>query len=133
MKSSKKEKELLQVLKNKNLMNKQWVFFLVFSCFAIIVQFITSTQRFTWSDSEHFYSFGLCTKATNATVEDEAMIQIRKNSTDKFVIGRLDDVDLEGSDLYIRITFKKGDKYNNACGKAERNAVITIMCNTRNV
>ncbi len=61
------------------------------------------------------------------------MIQIRKNSTDKFVIGRLDDVDLEGSDLYIRITFKKGDKYNNACGKAERNAVITIMCNTRNV
>ena len=61
------------------------------------------------------------------------MIQINKKSNKPFIIGRLDDVDLEGSDLYIRITFKKGDNYGTVCNRTERNAVVTIMCNTQNV
>lgn len=47
-------------------------------------------------DNDHIYYFGVCTKADNADKADEAFIQINKKSKNKYVLGRLNDVDLEG-------------------------------------
>ena len=58
-------------------------------------QFIDSF-RFTWEDSDHRYFFGVCTKADQAKFDNEAFIQINKKSNRSVVIGRLEDVDLEG-------------------------------------
>ena len=52
--------------------------------------------RFTWEDSDHRYFFGVCTKADQAKFDNEAFIQINKKSNRSVVIGRLEDVDLEG-------------------------------------
>jgi len=109
-KSSDTEKKLLEALKNKKF----------------------TTKQFKFNDDEHYYSFGLCTKAQDANKTNEGMVQKNIKTNFTYIIGRLDDVDLEGTDQYIRLTYKKGDAYKNTCGKAERNAVVIIMCNTKN-
>ena len=52
--------------------------------------------RFTLEDRDHTYYFGVCTKSDNAKNADEAFIQINKKTKKQVVIGRLNDVDIEG-------------------------------------
>jgi hypothetical protein len=55
-------------------------------------------QSYTWSSpsDEHEYYFTVCSKAPKATEVNEGLIQINRNTSKHFVLGRLDDVDLEG-------------------------------------
>lgn len=90
------------------------------------------SKHFTVKDDEHVYDIGICSKATNDSAADVGVLQKNIKTTKTFIIGRLDDVDIEGSDQYIRIQYKNGDKYANACNKTSRTTVITIMCNSNN-
>lgn len=92
-------------------------------------------KQFTVEDKDHIYYFGVCTKAENADNVDEAFIQMNKKSKTKYVLGRLNDVDLEGfgtSSKGIRIQYKNGDNYGHVCNKAKRNAVVYFICNPNN-
>lgn len=53
-------------------------------------------KRFKTQDNEHEYHFGVCTKAENANNKSDGFIQINIEKKKQFVIGRLDDVDIEG-------------------------------------
>lgn len=89
-------------------------------------------KQLTIEDGDHEYFFGICTKADNALKSDEAFIQVNKKTKKQVVIGRLNDVDLEGTSQWIRIQFKNGDKYPHVCNQANRNAVVFILCNPDN-
>lgn len=92
-------------------------------------------KQFVWEDKDHMYYFGVCTKAANAQNVDEAFVQINKENKNQVVIGRLNDVDLEGfggQTEGIRIHYKNGDKYPNECNHANRNAVVYVLCNPYN-
>ncbi len=55
-------------------------------------------KKYSWKDTDgHDYYFGICTAAENSKETDEGLVQINRNTTNRFVIGRLDDVDLEGT------------------------------------
>ncbi|RNA23752.1 cation-dependent mannose-6-phosphate receptor [Brachionus plicatilis] len=92
-------------------------------------------KKFTWEDKEHKYFFSVCSKAENASLPNEAFIQVDKESNGKkqWVIGRLDDVDLEGTNEFVRLMYKNGDSYANACNKTERNAVIYLTCDSSKI
>lgn len=86
-------------------------------------------MNFTWEDDHHRYFFSICSQAKNAAFPDEGFIQIEKtNKSRQWVIGRLNDVDLEGFEDLIRLNYKNGDEYANSCNKSQRNAVIYIKC-----
>lgn len=92
-------------------------------------------KKFTWEDKDHRYYIGVCTQADNAKNINEAFIQVNKVTKKQVVLGRLDDVDLEGfgaDSKGIRVHYKHGDNYPNACNKAERNSVLYILCNPNN-
>jgi len=92
-------------------------------------------KQFQWEDRDHMYYFGVCTKANNAKEVNQAFVQINKKSRNQVVIGRLDDVDLEGFGIEsegIRIQYNNGDKYPHVCNQAQRKAVVYIICNTKN-
>lgn len=113
-------------------------------------------EKYTWEDPDaHTYYFGICTAAENSNANDEGLVQINRLNKNRFVIGRLDDVDLEGTgknrfgncftsclkniffnyilESVIRMVYKNGDNYANACNKAQRNAVIYFECDPSNV
>lgn len=91
-------------------------------------------KSYLWSSltDEHEYYFTVCGKAPKATDVNEGLIQINRNTSKHFVLGRLDDVDLEGilegNYKFIRLTYKNGDDYAGSCGKTSRNAIIYIFC-----
>lgn len=92
-------------------------------------------KQFKVEDLDHEYYFGVCTKANEAEKSDEAFIQVNKKSRKQVVIGRLNDVDLEGFGIEspgIRIQYKNGDRYPHVCNQAERNSVVYIICNPNN-
>lgn len=92
-------------------------------------------KKFQWEDKDHLYYFGVCTEAEHAKFVNEAFVQINKQTNVSIVLGRLDDVDIEGfgtESKGIRIFYKHGDKYKHACNKAERNSVLYILCNPNN-
>lgn len=92
-------------------------------------------KQFTWEDSDHMYYFGVCTQAANAKNVNEAFVQINKKSNNSVVLGRLDDVDIEGFGTEspgIRVHYMHGDTYPNSCNKAERASVVYILCNPNN-
>lgn len=92
-------------------------------------------KKFSWEDKDHLYYFGVCTEAEHAKNVNEAFVQINKQTNVQIVLGRLDDVDIEGfgtESKGIRIFYKHGDKYKHACNKAERNSVLYILCNPNN-
>lgn len=103
-KSSKREKELL----------------------AIIDQF--TGRNFTVDDKDHSYLFGVCVKAEPTGQADEGFVQINRNTLKTIVIGRLSDVDVEGTPYSIRMVYKNGDKYPNSCNRTSRSAVIYFIC-----
>ncbi len=51
---------------------------------------------YAYSDDEHQYYFTVCSKSEKADDVDQGFVQINKATKRKFVLGRLDDVDLEG-------------------------------------
>jgi hypothetical protein len=53
-------------------------------------------KKFTWEDKDHLYYFGVCTQADHAANVNEAFVQINKQTNVSLVLGRLDDVDIEG-------------------------------------
>ncbi len=109
--SSEYEIELLNELENLSLLNK----------------------RYTTSDSDHYYNFGICKKAQDSVNDDVGLIQINKEKGDKYIIGKLSNVEIEGNlkgnDKWIYITYRDGDKYHKICDKSPRQAKIMIMCN----
>jgi hypothetical protein len=94
---------------------------------------IQGTQYY-WNDTEHEYFFTMCgpSNISDTNVTDTGFIQRNIKSKQKFVLGRLDDVDLEGliddKVKFIRITYKNGDPYQNSCSKTARNAIVYIFC-----
>jgi len=55
-------------------------------------------EKYSWEDpDEHSYYFGICTAAEHSNETDEGLVQINRSNNNRFVIGRLDDVDLEGT------------------------------------
>lgn len=92
-------------------------------------------KQFQWEDRDHMYYFGVCTEADNAKEVNQAFVQINKKSKHQVVIGRLDDVDLEGFGIEskgLRIQYNNGDKYPHVCDQAERKSVVYIICNPKN-
>jgi len=89
-------------------------------------------SRFTWEDEEHKYYLGVCTRAETSNEVDEALVQVNKKNQNRFVLGRLNDVDLEGSRGWVRMNLRGGDPYKNACGRAQRSAVVLLLCNSNN-
>lgn len=89
-------------------------------------------EHFYFEDKEHAYFFTVCSKSEQADKPDEGFIQQNRKTKDKFILGRLDDVDLEGildgSQKFIRLTYKNGDYYKGSCGKTSRNAIVYIFC-----
>ena len=57
---------------------------------------VVDKKKFTWEDKDHLYYFGVCTQAEYATNVNEAFVQINKQTKVQVVLGRLDDVDIEG-------------------------------------
>lgn len=53
--------------------------------------------RFRINDDEHVYSIGICTKAEDAKEVNIGILQTNIQTNKTFVIGRLDDVDVDGS------------------------------------
>ncbi|CAF0730628.1 unnamed protein product [Brachionus calyciflorus] len=90
-------------------------------------------KNFQFEDNEHKYFFSICSKAQNANQTNEALVQMNKKTNKTFVLGRLDDVDLESATNLIRISYNNGDNYANACNKNERNAVIYLICDRNKV
>lgn len=83
------------------------------------------------SDSKYFFS--VCSKSDNGIGEFDGMIQLTSKN-DHNVIGRTYDIDLEGTEDVIRITYRNGDRYpETTCNGAEREAVIYIICNRKQV
>lgn len=92
-------------------------------------------KQFSWDDGDHKYYFGVCSKSENSNNNDEAFIQINKKSNNYVVIGRLNDVDIEGFGVEskgIRLQYRNGDRYPNECNRAERHSVVYIICNPNN-
>jgi hypothetical protein len=55
-------------------------------------------EKYSWNDpDEHSYYFGICIAAEHSNASDEGLVQINRHNNNRFVIGRLDDVDLEGT------------------------------------
>lgn len=54
-------------------------------------------EKYTWEDDDHQYFFSICSTAENAEEKDQGFIQMNKKQKKKFVLGRLNDVDLEGA------------------------------------
>lgn len=88
-------------------------------------------EKFQWEDNDHKYFFSVCSTAENSANSDEGFIQVNKASGKKFVLGRLNDVDFERAENVVRMVYKNGDRYNNACGKAERSTVIYFVCDNQ--
>jgi hypothetical protein len=57
---------------------------------------LLKNKQFTVSDDEHDYFFGVCTAANNSDQSYDGLVQINRLTKDKFIIGRLNDVDIEG-------------------------------------
>ena len=53
-------------------------------------------QKFEWSDEDHKYYFSVCSTADNSDSSDVGFVQVNSKGV-KFVLGRLNDVDLEGA------------------------------------
>ncbi len=62
-------------------------------------------KKFTWQDKEHLYYFGVCTQAENAKNVNEAFVQINIQTKVQIVLGRLDDVDIEGFGTECKLLF----------------------------
>lgn len=90
-------------------------------------------EKYSFDDGEHQYYFTICAKSEKGGQTNEGFVQMNKKSNQTFVLGRLDDVDLEGASSFIRINYKNGDKYNRACAHSERNAVVYIVCDQNKV
>lgn len=91
-------------------------------------------RNFTWKDEEHIYFLTICSQAQNAKNPDEAFIQQQiKNDKKQWAIGRLNDVDLEGNDDFIRVSYKNGDAYAHSCNRTERNAVFYLICDPNKI
>lgn len=92
-------------------------------------------KKFTWEDDNHKYFFSICSQVENASFSDEAFVQIEKNgnSPKRWVLGRLNDVDLEGFEDTIRVNYKDGDEYAHACNKSKRNTVVYIKCDQNKI
>ena len=92
--------------------------------------------RFKTNDSDHTYFLTVCGQAEHSSSPDVGLMQINEKQGKTFIIGRLDDVDLEAvedkqSNLRIlRMVYKNGENYGNACARTQRNAVIYIACNS---
>ena len=59
---------------------------------------ILKGEKYTWNDTDHAYYFTICSRADNSRNENEGFLQINRKTGKSFVLGRLDDVDLEGLD-----------------------------------
>lgn len=57
-------------------------------------------HKFEWSDDDHKYYFSVCSTADNADSSDVGFVQVNSKGV-KFVLGRLNDVDLEGACKYL--------------------------------
>jgi hypothetical protein len=89
-------------------------------------------DHFYYQDMEHAYYFTVCARSEQADLADQGFVQQNRASGKKFVLGRLNDVDLEGilegNQKFIRLTYKNGDEYKGSCGKTSRNAIVYIFC-----
>lgn len=82
----------------------------------------------TIDDDHHTYYLTICQKNKFGKDEHDSFVQINKETNNTIVIGRISDVDLEGTKNFMRLNLKNGDKYANACKKSERSAVIYFEC-----
>lgn len=87
-------------------------------------------RKYEWEDRDHKYYFSVCSTASSTLTlgATDGIIQVNKESNNIFVLGRLNDVDLEGVENIIRMTYNDGDPYQRACNRNKRTAVIYFVC-----
>lgn len=87
-------------------------------------------KTYKHSNKDYNYYFGFCIEPTEAKKKNESvgMVQERNDTKDQYVVGRFKDIDVEGTDDFIRMNYRNGDNYGNACNQSARNAVIYIQC-----
>lgn len=84
--------------------------------------------KYEWEDKDHKYYFSVCATSDNAANKSDGFIQVNKDNNSTFVLGRLNDVDMEGVENIIRVSYNDGDNYQRACNKSSRSAVIYFVC-----
>ncbi|CAF3690897.1 unnamed protein product [Adineta steineri] len=82
-------------------------------------------KQLTVSSGALTYSVGICKSPINAT-DSSAIIQQGTNISN--VLGRMDRVNLVGTDNWILLTYENGDPYINICDNSSRTASIMFSC-----
>jgi len=88
-------------------------------------------KNYNTTNGDYTYYFAICDtpKAAKNKTANSSIIQEKLDKSQQFILGKLNDVDLEGGEYSIRMEYNDGDLYGTACNRTARSGVVLISCN----